>query len=312
MGIKMRILLIGLIVLVSVSLKSQETKSTEIIDFEGAKYYKHKVVKGQTMYAVSQLYHVDIAKIKSPLKLKKVLKPGDVLYIPESSEFDKSNHSVGSGTKIQKGQVFHEVKKGDTFYSLTDYYKITKDKLLESNPFLVKGLKIGQVLKIPVSPSFKPRESSERVLEDHQAVPVLNTDLNDSLILELNKFPLNVIGYLQSETAPLEPQVLKDRYKVGIMFPFMTSEGEDFNLSVTSMISLKIYEGILMALDSLKNQGMKFECYTYDTKRDSSKVAEILKKEELLDMDLIFGPLYPNNFDLVHDHCLSNVLLYSF
>ena len=67
--------------------------------------------------------------------------------------------SVGQDTQIQKstekirvdGNIFyvHNVKKGETVYSLTKTYGITEDELVRSNPQLADGLKEGQVLRIP-------------------------------------------------------------------------------------------------------------------------------------------------------------------
>ncbi|MBK5202895.1 MAG: LysM peptidoglycan-binding domain-containing protein, partial [Prolixibacteraceae bacterium] len=47
--------------------------------------------------------------------------------------------------------ILHSAVKGETIYSLTRNYSVSQEVLLRYNPFLSKGLKVGQQLKIPVS-----------------------------------------------------------------------------------------------------------------------------------------------------------------
>lgn len=67
--------------------------------------------------------------------------------------------STGFGQEVQKsaekvrigGDIYyvHNVKKGETIYSLTKVYGISEDELVRTNPQLTDGLKEGQVLRIP-------------------------------------------------------------------------------------------------------------------------------------------------------------------
>ena len=41
------------------------------------------------------------------------------------------------------------------------------------------------------------------------------------------------------------------------------------------------YKGLLLALDSLKNNGLKANVYTFDTNGDTEKITEILQKPEM-------------------------------
>lgn len=71
--------------------------------------------------------------------------------------------SFGQDVQIQKstekvrigGEVYyvHNVKKGETIYSLTKVYGISEDELVRTNPQLADGLKDGQILRIPENPT---------------------------------------------------------------------------------------------------------------------------------------------------------------
>jgi len=51
------------------------------------------------------------------------------------------------------------------------------------------------------------------------------------------------------------------------------------------------YQGILLALEQLKKEGMIVSLYVYDTRMDSLTTQGILRKPEMASMDLIIGPL---------------------
>lgn len=63
----------------------------------------------------------------------------------------------------------HNVKKGETIYSICKAYNITSDELQRHNPIISDGLKAGQLLYIPVSAlnSAKKQESDVTVTEEN-------------------------------------------------------------------------------------------------------------------------------------------------
>jgi ABC-type branched-subunit amino acid transport system substrate-binding protein/predicted negative regulator of RcsB-dependent stress response len=94
----------------------------------------------------------------------------------------------------------------------------------------------------------------------------------------------------------------KDQYRVAVLLPFMaenlsTSKGNKGNQFV-----LDLYQGIKIAVDELNADGQKIELFSYDTDRDSLKTAEIIESGELLEMDLIIGPLYPIPANMVREY----------
>jgi len=65
---------------------------------------------------------------------------------------------------------------------------------------------------------------------------------------------------------------------------------------------LDFYQGILLALDSLKNAGISVTLYVYDTERDVNILDDILKQEEVQNLDLIIGPVEEKNLELISDY----------
>lgn len=72
-----------------------------------------------------------------------------------------------------------------------------------------------------------------------------------------------------------------------------------------SSYAIEFYEGVLVALDSLKKDGLSIQMSVFDTGNDTAKTAAILRKPEMKTMDLIIGPLYYKNFIKVADFAKS-------
>jgi len=52
---------------------------------------------------------------------------------------------------VIKGEkyILHQVRTGETIYSITRQFNVSRENLIENNPDISSGLKIGDILKIP-------------------------------------------------------------------------------------------------------------------------------------------------------------------
>ncbi|WP_299666399.1 LysM peptidoglycan-binding domain-containing protein [uncultured Polaribacter sp.] len=160
--------------------------------------------------------------------------------------------------KLEKEFKIHEVAKGDTFFSLTRFYNVTRDELIELNLELSEGLKLGQLIKImPI----------EDVFEDDNFL--YKDEIKDGISI-----------------------------KAAIMLPFRASELDTlssdaiFDNSKLANIVTDFYLGAEIAIDSLRRQGIQLHIDVYDTGRNSSKIRSIIEENDLDDNDVIIGPLY--------------------
>jgi len=69
---------------------------------------------------------------------------------------------------------------------------------------------------------------------------------------------------------------------------------------------IELYEGILMAVNELKEQGVSMELFVYDTENNPEKVKSILLKPELEQMDILFGPVYHENVKIAAEFAKNN------
>ena len=66
-------------------------------------------------------------------------------------------------------------------------------------------------------------------------------------------------------------------------------------------MALEFMQGVDLALDSIKKLGIAIDMNVIDTRNDSAKVVEIIKSKVLDTMDLIIGPIYSRNMQLVSE-----------
>jgi len=83
-------------------------------------------------------------------------------------------------------------------------------------------------------------------------------------------------------------------------------ENEKRKLSMRSKTFVEFYQGSLLALESLKKEGVNVELFVYDTAPDTIKLKQILQKRELMHADLIIGPAYSSNLQLVSEFSKRN------
>ncbi|MCH2045517.1 MAG: ABC transporter substrate-binding protein [Saprospiraceae bacterium] len=86
----------------------------------------------------------------------------------------------------------------------------------------------------------------------------------------------------------------KASYNVAIMLPFMTNlfkTSAEAELSPKSLRAVEFYEGMQLALDSLRKMGVNLNIKVYDTKKSATTVDALLLKEDIKNADVIIGPI---------------------
>lgn len=122
----------------------------------------YEVKAGDTKYGISRQYNISIERLeKYNPDIKNGLKVGITLLIPPPVE---NTSTKTPPTTTGADTVKHKVVTGDTRYSLSRTYGISILELEASNPFLkTEGLKVGQVLTIPVKEKEKETGTEEEI-----------------------------------------------------------------------------------------------------------------------------------------------------
>jgi len=100
--------------------------------------------------------------------------------------------------------------------------------------------------------------------------------------------------------------VKKDKYRVSLLFPFLTSSLEPTLGTKANQFVLDLYEGMKQAADTLARQGIHIDLLAYDTEKNVDKLDKLLKTDELKSTDLIVGPFFTEEAKRVQDFSMAN------
>ena len=125
------------------SIRIEKSKDKVIIG--GQHYYVHIVKKSETLTSLCKLYEVsqkELAKENPEIFLG--LKAGQALKIPIVKE--KTDKEPGGDKYV----LYHRVKKGQTLFSLSQMYNVSKEDIIAFNdPSVEYVIKVNQIIRIP-------------------------------------------------------------------------------------------------------------------------------------------------------------------
>jgi hypothetical protein len=175
----------------------------------------------------------------------------------------------------------HKVKRNETLNSIGEKYNVSVEDLIAANLELKSGrLKKGNYICIPVATTTDKKEE-EAVLPSIPDQTTKPTGNKEAVLLPI---------YRNQEKV--------STVKAAIILPFSETE------SRTRMV--EYYEGFLIAVDSLKRTGRGVDLYVYDSGGQDNSILSILQQKEMVNMDVIFGPLYPKHIKPLADFSKTN------
>ncbi len=320
--------LLGLLLAFS-SCKSnaQITAPTEVI--EGKSYYMHTVEKGQTLYSLSKLYKCDINEILSANPgAETSIQEGAIIKIPK----DKS--AVKGSTQVAidgKNYIAHEVQKRETLFSISRDYKVDVNDIIAANPGAENGLKKGQIINIPSSPTKTANPKPEKIDQfvKHKVLPgetlfaisrqykitveaIMNANPGISETLKEGQvltIPTRALPNDHSVDAPPKEERTentdrpisiigggkKDKYVISLMLPFYADQTDSLLTEKDRLYrdaALQMYRGIQMAADSLKKIGFNADIVVNDVIDTKASAKETLEEKTNAKADLIIGPAF--------------------
>ncbi|MBV3844952.1 LysM peptidoglycan-binding domain-containing protein [Bacteroides eggerthii] len=247
----------------------------------------HTIESGETLYRLTVKYNVSAKDIcdANPGLSAENFRIGQVIRIPSSTDAaTATTNNTGLSATSPTGNTpvqapvqsrcrdMHKVKRKETVFSISRKYGITEAELIAANPELQGENKIkkGSFLCIPY-PSTQIQQNTHP-----QA-----TAPSDSELFSENKKSNERINVI----------------KAAVILPFL-SDGASKSESAKMV---EYYEGFLMAVDSLKRTGTSIDLFTYSTGPSTSSLNSILGKNEMKDMDIIFGPLHQQHIKPLAD-----------
>lgn len=349
------------------------------------KFITYKVKEGETVQSISKTLSItpyDLLKLNPDIK-DNVTKD-DLLIIPNKQYDPLVDLSIADLSGVSDKDIivdkfiYHEVVPKETLYSIVKSFNVTSDDLNKNNPFLIEnGLRIGQVIKIPLSindTELKAKEANTQPylvkaketkysiskkfgisidyleelnpkiaenglqIDDVIIVPIETIEPVDDefLIYEVKKLETmysitRKFGITEEEMLALNPEVsdgikegmlikvpnllisgkplfidnipVDTELKVAMMLPFK-SKRDSLNFEEDRLLNITtdFYFGALIALDSLKKQGLSVRMKVFDTENSKQVSRKISDEVELQEFDAVIGPLFLANVKSVSDN----------
>ena len=310
------------------------TKSNDIVVIRGKSYYLHTVQPGQTLYSICKAYGANIDEVKS-LNDKKdnALSLYEVLKVPYTDPFVQQDDKFYYH-KVVKGETFYSIAR---LYKIKPKRLLKFNEGYAQN----QPLAVGAVVKLPLAeidlsvlgeeeieasvgkkqeirPERPVRNESVKKVEEASVTDILQDALmqkNEKTEQEPEKETTTVIGatdkmeipdYISEVVMPVDPFV-----KVALLLPFSAKDYPVFvdtlvekmpvQISARSEQFISFYEGVLLAVDSLKNQGYKVNLTVFDTERSAEKMYTMVDEIDRFHPDLIIGPVYGSVYKALMD-----------
>ncbi len=334
-------------------------------------YLFHTVEPKETLYGISRKYEMSISEIikSNPALQNGILEIGSTIRIPKAAVSKKESEMAATPQKLEDEQyIYHRVQNGDTFYSISNKYSISKEAVYNSNPdlnpddlalgylvripkaeisrekqrisqdedfkihvvrrketvysiankyninvedikmanptLILSNIKKGTKLFIP-STEYLARKKQEKIVEKQELTQERVERNLDSIFVDCGSYDYHTLNETIS-VAVLLPFDVEATKKANIITKIVDDEEVEVErdepiLSTRSRTFVEFYEGMLMALDSIKKQGVNVQVFTYDTAPDTNKIKQILAQPELKSVDFIIGPAFTSNLKLVSD-----------
>lgn len=272
----------------------------------------HIVEQGETMYKLIKLYNTDQQTlIKYNPNLANGVKIGERVRIPVSlpKPIKREPSKVINGDYIE-----HTVEAKENWYSISRLYSVSVDALNKANPNLAPALNIGQIVKVP-RPGLIKAESQKI-----SAAPKVSTIITTAPKAATLPKPADIkpaeaskplIAPIVTPVAPVTPKPASTSkptdmiVRVALLLPFMSNNQQKQDATIDKFV--EFYEGALLGINKLKEDGVSVELNTFDIEKTEAKVREVLiKNPNLKKMDLIIGPAYSAQVNALTEFARAN------
>ncbi|MDR1203554.1 MAG: LysM peptidoglycan-binding domain-containing protein [Tannerellaceae bacterium] len=319
---------------------SQE-KGTKIIstNIQDDDIFYHTIEQGQTVYSIATMYGVGVEDIyRLNPESREMIKTGEKLRIPQ-----KDIATTVTATQEDRDYSFHTIQPKETLYSLSKRYEVSATNIINANPGLsVSTFQIGKTIRIPsVKIDQLPQTESQTVVkyieykvERKETMYRLTRKFNvtvEELIAKnpelqkgvkadmIIKVPVKTEETItQTAAQPKEREVNAmlstpkqinkvDKIKVALLLPFMADQ---IGQTSTTTRFVEYYEGLLLAIDSLKNTGISIELIVRDTGSGTQKLDQILNETALKNVHLIIGAVEDEQIKPIAEFARKNSIKY--
>ena len=266
-----------------------------------SKYIYHKLVAGDTVFSLARKFGVseqEILQSNPGVEINK-LAVGTEIAIPRR-EFTTTSQNLD----VTEGEfIYHRVAKGESLASIAEKYGVTIREIRKENRGVIFP-RVDDNIRIPVTRVAEPLQVTE-----------INADTTEIKVEEEDSESERPVGY-----TPVGE--LRGKINIALLLPLYYNEnarrteidssqivrGKKVNKVIKkpdnwiyegTMPFLELYNGILLAADTLRAKGLNINMSLFDVRRDTMAVIRLIESGKLSEMDLIIGPVYSQNLSII-------------
>ena len=266
----------------------------ESVSENGGNSKKHTIKRNETLYSISKKYGVSQEAIKAanPGLSASNFCVGETIVIPSPDSNGKSEDTPGKesvktetpntnkeliiggkNATAQKDTIkivrTHKVKKNETIESICLKYGVSREDFMRVNPTLrVKPIKRRMRVNIP----------EKRKIQVEEKKPAADSTDYEEIFSNINEIKNKKKDFDGVTDVAIILPFLLDRYTPDIQARMV-----------------EYYEGFLMAVEKLKEQGCSFTINVYDSGSKENSLDSLISSRALDEMDIIFGAYYDNH-----------------
>jgi len=280
---------------------------------EDENYIYHVVRRRETLMSLTRKYDVKLHEIYAANPgMEEDINVNQVVLIPK-----KRISTIGQIDKDSDRFIYHEVKPREGFFSLRRQYGVSEEVIRKFNPELGEdGLKLGTILRIPKDPSDtsplpEPKHHETVVVIDEMAeyeapATVTPTVVCDTFQYNRWRDVYNVALLLPfTQMVEIQPSDTLNGDLGGSLTEQVRSGGRE-RISPQTANFLNFYQGVLIALDTLKDMGISINLHVYDTERSADKARQLTLEKGMQDAHLIIGPAYTECLQPIAEFALEH------
>jgi LysM repeat protein/ABC-type branched-subunit amino acid transport system substrate-binding protein len=251
-------------------------------------YFEFQERNRETLYELAIRYRISIDSIYAINPgISDQLSRGQIIKIPYST--------------VENDYITHTARRRITVNRLARFYNIDLEKIRQINPYMSRQLQTGQAIRIPLPP--------KKVTDE------VETDSLRIIEQQIRKESEREISQKEFCSRLME----KGQYNIALMIPFFLEENSFTNEETDSQsasdedagfirpfLFIQFYEGLLLAVDSLKQLGFNAEIHVFDVEDDVAATQKVLEDPRMEKMHLIIGPFYQTSFRMTANFAKTN------
>ncbi len=259
-------------------------------------YITHTIQPGETLYSLSKRYGVSAERlVELNPSLDRSFRSGNEIRVP------RMGTAPAVPDREESDRVAHVVAPGETLFSISGKYGIAMGELVAANPVLEgRPPRTGDTLLIRLPENPLPAETDAETLsrsadcmvkKSYHNTPEVRVALLLPLFIDANRY-LNT-GFLSGKNEE-EDHGEESTGTVSHNEKYISFQGNSENF-------LHFYEGALLAVDSLRQMGIRIKLDVFDTEQKPSRVRTLVSSGDLANADVIIGPVFPNEQKEISD-----------